>query len=173
MRRRIRATTLATGLVLPIQLVCLASPLLLAACESHHPGHAAEPATAVSPLQFAEVANPGETKGVTEYATKEGSKLGLRAPRAFPIKSVRRTTDGLGYPAIEFEIDGPQQEAFRTWTAGLIGRRLAILVDGNLLTAPMVKSALPGHGVIESGAKPWTDEEVDSIVARIQGVPPK
>jgi hypothetical protein len=114
-------------------------------------------------LQFAAVADSGEGGSATEHGN-----LLLEPPKDFGLKSVDIGRDQLGRPALQFEIVDLQREEFRRWTGTLVGRRLAVLVDGKVLTAPRVISALPGGGVVESGATPWTKEEVRALVERIR-----
>ena len=49
------------------------------------------------------------------------------------------------------------------------GRRLAIIVDGEVWSAPTIKMAIPGGKAIIQGA--FTNEEVDGV-ARVLGSPP-
>jgi hypothetical protein len=114
-------------------------------------------------LQFAAVAAPGEDGAATEHGD-----LHLEPPKTFDLKSVDVGRDGLGRPALKFEIADSQKDEFHRWTGTLVDRRLAVLVDGKVLTAPTVRSALPGGGVVESGVTPWTKEEVRALVDRIR-----
>jgi preprotein translocase subunit SecD len=121
-------------------------------------------ASATNPiLQFAEVADPGE-----EGSATENGDLRLGALKTFELKTVDVGSDSLGRPALKFEIVDSQQDEFHRWTGSLVGRRLAVLVDGKVLTAPTVRSALPGGGIVESGATPWTMEKVRALVDRIR-----
>jgi SecDF, P1 head subdomain len=149
----------------------IATSLFLASCGTGVASHATEPAASVPPLQFAEIADPGETQGIEDYARREGPMTyRLRTPRVFRLKSARRGVDENGFPAIEFEIADSQKEEFRTWTAELVDHQLAILVDGKVLTAPTVHSPVPGRGIIPLDiARNWTTQEIDALAAHIQG----
>jgi preprotein translocase subunit SecD len=118
-------------------------------------------------LQFAAEVGPGEEATAREYE-HEGEKLRLGALRAFEIKTVNVCQDDFGLPALEFEIADQQKEAFRQWTAGLVGRRLVVLVEGNVVTAAVVQSALPGRGIVGFGAQHRTQAEVRELAERIR-----
>ena len=80
----------------------------------------------------------------------------------------RAIADRFGYPALRFEIREVQKNVFESWTASLVGRELAILVDGEIVTMPRVVSPLPGEGIIEFGAKHKSAAEVRALADRIR-----
>jgi len=123
-----------------------------------------QPAPAI--LEFAVEPAPGEDVPVTRYEFN-GASLELGPKRAVRIVAARPTADDLGYPALEFEIASDQAEEFRSWTAAHLGRQLAIFVDGRIVTAPVLASALPGAGLLSFGANPWTEEQVRDLAKRL------
>jgi preprotein translocase subunit SecD len=145
--------------------------LSLIACRSESPAasNSHDHAVAKPPvLQFAEVADAGETQDVQPYDSPDGV-VRLKKPRTFTIKTARPDSDANGYPAVWFEVADSEKEMFRRWTAELVDRHLAILVDGKVVTVPKVNSALPGAGIIDFGASHKSEEEVRDIAARIRG----
>ncbi len=59
------------------------------------------------------------------------------------------TYDQMGKPQIAFELDGPGTDKFAQITRENIGRQLAIVLDGQVQTAPKINSEIPaGKGVI-------------------------
>jgi len=58
-----------------------------------------------------------------------------------------------GFPtAVRFELDqGPGREEFEKFTRGHVRHYLAIILDGQMISCPIIKSAIPGEGVIEGG----------------------
>ena len=58
-----------------------------------------------------------------------------------------------GYPtAVRFELDqGPGRQEFEKFTRGHVNHYLAIILDGQMISCPRIKSAIPGEGVIEGG----------------------
>lgn len=84
------------------------------------------------------------------------------------LESIDPDTDGLGNPAIHFELVEARQGEFGDFTESLTGRQLAIVVSGRVMTAPRVRSRLPGSGIIEGGAKGFTRAEVQELVALLR-----
>ena len=123
-----------------------------------------EPRSAI--LEFAVEAAPGEHVPVMRHEFN-GAWLELGPKRAFRIVDARPTNDDLGYPALEFEIASDQAEEFRAWTAAHLDLKLAIFVDGRVVAAPVLASALPGSGLLTFGASPWTEEQVRDLAERL------
>jgi len=66
------------------------------------------------------------------------------------IKSAMVTRDNLGRPEIAFNLDSDATEKFGRLTTDNVGRQLAVILDGELQTAPVIKSPITaGNGVIE------------------------
>jgi len=66
------------------------------------------------------------------------------------IKSAMVTRDNLGQPQIAFTLDPAAADTFGRITRDKVGRQLAIILDGELQTAPVIKSPIEGgSGVIE------------------------
>jgi SecD/SecF fusion protein len=66
--------------------------------------------------------------------------------RAFPSRKPET-----GEPVIEFEFDSVGAEKFADLTENHIGEFLAIVLDGELYSAPRINSRIAGNGVIEGG----------------------
>jgi preprotein translocase subunit SecD len=140
--------------------------LLTACAGSKHEDEAVREADERPILQFAPVAGPDDMD-VREYV-RGASKVRLAAPRTFEFQYVAATVDRLGHPALRFEVRELQKNVFESWTASLVGRELAILVDGEIVTMPRVVSPLPGEGIIEFGAARKSEAEVKSLADRIR-----
>src|SRR5262249_30267557 len=66
------------------------------------------------------------------------------------IKSAMVTRDNLGRPEIAFNLDSEGTKKFAEITSANVGKQLAIILDGELQTAPVIKSPIEaGSGVIE------------------------
>ena len=66
------------------------------------------------------------------------------------IKGAMVTRDAMGRPEINFTLDSVSTELFGKITHDNVGRQLAVILDGELQTAPVIKSAIEGgSGVIE------------------------
>jgi preprotein translocase subunit SecD len=122
------------------------------------------PAHAV--VEFARVADTGETT-VVKTVTYQGSEVRLAEVRLFKIATASPSVDQMGLPAVAFELEAAEKQAFSDWTASIENKGMVILVDGEPVMLANVNGRLPGGGVINSGAKHWTAEEVRALAARI------
>jgi hypothetical protein len=117
-------------------------------------------------LQFAAVVEPGEEPPGTEYQ-HGNEKLSLGDLRTFQIKDASLGSSAMGWPALRFEIADKQREEFSQWTASLVDRRMAVLLDGKVLWTPKVHSKLSGSGIVEFGEEHWTEDDVRKLAARL------
>lgn len=72
-----------------------------------------------------------------------------------------RDSKGL-YPAVGFEFDAIGKAQFGHLTERNIGKPLAIVLDNTLYTAPVIKSRIPGVGIVEGN---FTQEKVNDLLA--------
>jgi SecD/SecF fusion protein len=87
---------------------------------------------------------PNGTKQAEKYLVKK------KAEMIGGIKTAFVTRDTLGRPEISFTLDSAAAETFGRITSDNVGRQLAIILDGELQTSPVIKSAITGgSGVIE------------------------
>ena len=107
-----------------------------------------------------------EEPGATEY-TYEGKTVFLSPPRVYEM-TVFPTVDQLGKPALGFTPTAQKREEFGDYTESLKRKRLAVLVDGEILTLPEVNARLGNGGVIEGGRGGFTPEELTELIAKIQ-----
>ena len=82
--------------------------------------------------------------------------------RVFP------TQDNLGYPALGFEIRKDRREAFGRFTEGLTRQRMAIVLDGVVITAPNIESALYGTSLISGGIHGFTEDELRDLLVALR-----
>ena len=124
-------------------------------------------------LQFGVVAQLYEQEDASEY---EGSydDVKLRSVRTFGIKDARVYPDRQGHPAVLFVIADAEKEEFRRWTGSLVGRQMALIVDGKVVATPTIKTPLPGAGIVMDETRTWTEDEAKSFAERIrnQSKPP-
>lgn len=81
------------------------------------------------------------------------------------ISSAWPTRDNFGRPNIEFRLDAAHSDQFAEITAANIGKQLAVVLDGELQTAPVIRSELRGGGVIEGD---YSDDEARTLVNVLQ-----
>ncbi|HEV2210407.1 MAG TPA: protein translocase subunit SecD [Verrucomicrobiae bacterium] len=73
-----------------------------------------------------------------------------RAEMTGGIKSAMVTRDNLGQPEINFTLDSEHADLFGKLTRENVGRQLAVILDGELQTAPVIRSPIEGgSGVIQ------------------------
>jgi SecD/SecF fusion protein len=89
------------------------------------------------------------TKQVERYVVKRKPEM------TGGIKSAMVTRDNLGRPEIAFALDSAAADLFGRITRENVGRQLAIILDGELQTAPVIRNPIEGgNGVIEGDYSP-------------------
>jgi len=83
--------------------------------------------------------------------------------------SVAAAKDALGYPALAFLLAEDRTGAFEEFTQEIVGRRLAIALEGEVRSAPSIQAQLSGGGIIEGR---FSDEEVKGLADILEGGSP-
>ncbi len=99
--------------------------------------------------------------------SRGGLSIFLCPPLPVEVDRVFATEDGLGYPVLGFEIVEADTAQFEEATRRATGRRIAMLIGGDVITTPVINSPLPGRGVIAGGAVGFTDAEVQELLQRL------
>jgi len=91
--------------------------------------------------------------------SREGGVLLVRSKPELTGANLKQARVGLGgnsgYPEVEFELDSEGARTFDAVTAANIQRRLAIVLDGVIQSAPVINSRIPGgRGVITGTFSP-------------------
>lgn len=110
-------------------------------------------------LMTIERTQPNGSKSVESYLVKK------KADMVGGISAAWVDRDNFGRPQIEFRLDSAHSDKFAQITGANVGRQLAVILDGQLQTAPVIKSQLSGGGVIEGD---YTDEEARTLVNVLQ-----
>jgi SecD/SecF fusion protein len=104
---------------------------------------------------------PGYDLMIHSKTTQNGAKqverylVKKRAEMVGGIKTAGVTRDNIGRPQISFTLDSAAAETFGRITRENTGRQLAIILDGELQTAPVIRTAIEGgQGVIEGDYTP-------------------
>jgi len=84
------------------------------------------------------------------------------------LEGVGFAQDGMGYPAVSFEIGQAKKSAFGDFTQTNIGKGMAIVLNGEIATLATIKSKLPGGGIIEGGAGGFSKKEVQDLVSTLR-----
>ena len=83
------------------------------------------------------------------------------------LKHANVSQDQNGRPAIGFTFDGAGAQSFGEATARGIGHKFAIILDGHVLSAPVINTAIPnGNGIIEGS---FTVETASELVNELNG----
>ena len=87
----------------------------------------------------------------------------MLAEQDWGLKDVYKTTDPAGRPTVGLILDEKGAELFHQLTQANVKKSLAIVLDGEVLSAPTVRFAIPGGQCVIAGN--FTDEEVRQIMA--------
>ncbi|MEW6655352.1 MAG: protein translocase subunit SecD [Aquificota bacterium] len=88
------------------------------------------------------------------------------------LKTAYVTTDEFGMPAVGFELTDKGSQAFSEATEKNIGRRLAIVLDKRVISAPVIRSKISDRGQISGNFTPEEAKEL-AIVLRAGALPTK
>lgn len=86
------------------------------------------------------------------------------------LASIKASEESSGRPAIAFEMDQNSSAEFHKMTKEYQNRFLAILINGQVRSAPKIMSPISGKGVIVGN---FTSEEVESLVKALSVNPDK
>ncbi|MCP5022960.1 MAG: hypothetical protein GY930_14455 [bacterium] len=143
-------------------LITIVCALALFACQSS-PSDADTDTYAM--LEFRGEAS-SDAVGAQEFKFEEGSVL-LSEAKYIKVK-LYSSVDSLGLPAIGFTVADNQRENFGDYTESLKNRKLAVLVDGKIITLPQVLGRLENGGIISGGREGFTEEDVNELIASIR-----
>jgi preprotein translocase subunit SecD len=104
---------------------------------------------------------------VLVYATPDKSMTHQDPSRRWSVISARPVAQQNGERAVAFELDKRGARLFGDLTGNNTGRMLAIVLDGNVLSAPRVNSRIEGHGIIAGGPGGFTQQETDYLVSTL------
>ncbi len=108
--------------------------------------------------------NPDGTKGVTAFIVSKQRVAGLTGKN---VKNAFFTRGNLNDPRIAFRFDSEGAAAFAKLTTENIGKQMAIVLDGELYSAPFIRSPITeGSGEISGGS--MTEKEASDIAAIMQ-----
>jgi len=106
------------------------------------------------------------------YGTEVGPPLALLLPTgassAFGNRSFERvfpTQGNLDYPAIGFELTDERTGPCGDFTGKFVKRRMGIVLDSEVRSAPILNSRLGGSAILEGK---FSDAEVKDTIARLQ-----
>ncbi len=86
------------------------------------------------------------------------------------LKDARATVDNRGKPAVNFELTSEGADKFGEATAKMIGKRLAIVLDNKVMSAPVVRSRISSAGQITGDFTPQEAADL-ALVLRAGALP--
>jgi preprotein translocase subunit SecD len=104
---------------------------------------------------------------VLVYATPDKSLTHQDPSRSWSVVSAQPTALQNGERAVAFELDKRGARLFGDLTGNNTGRMLAIVLDGNVLSAPRVNGRIEGHGIIAGGAGGFTQQETEYLTSTL------
>jgi preprotein translocase subunit SecD len=102
-------------------------------------------------------------------SVSEGQQLDLaKYPPLFGGESITSSSlgnDQLGRLAINFTLDGPAAAKFATYTTANVGNQFAIVLDGTIISAPVIQSPITaGNGQITGGSAGFTASQANDLL---------
>ncbi len=107
------------------------------------------------------VAGPNADPAMTPY----GEQLFTTAMTGDVLRTALSRQDQYGQWEIGFELTGDGADQFYNYTSSHIGQQMAIVLDGVVLSAPVINAAIRDQGVI-SGQ--FTDQEAGSLAIQMR-----
>ena len=127
-----------------------------------------------SKLQIRLVLRAGEDGEADELADPSGPGQKLRVSREILLNETafasasKGASPTSGKPIVEAKLNEAGANQMEWLTSRNIGQRLAIVFNGKVLTAPMIRSTIRGALTIDGGLEGFPGDEVDRIVAAIK-----
>ena len=82
------------------------------------------------------------------------------------VASAALGTDQVGRRAVDFTLEGEGSSLFAEYTTNNVGRQFAIVLDGTIVSAPVIQSAITGgQGQITGGDTGFSRQEANNLVA--------
>ena len=85
------------------------------------------------------------------------------------LEDAYRAMDSDGRAAVGFTWNSEGKREFLQLTEKNVGRQLAVVLDGEIRSAPEIKSAIGRRGIIEGGDKGWEEKELNGLIITLKG----
>jgi len=109
----------------------------------------------------------GEVLGRSYYLVKKSSIITGR-----DLRSARRSQDEYGMPNVQFDLVPSAAQKFGEYTGSHIGTPMAIVLDGNVMSAPTIRARITDSGVIEGNYSVEEAEDL-ALILRAGALPAK
>ncbi len=94
-----------------------------------------------------------DSPGVRRYKSGE-EELVLGPPRHFTLGNARPSTDRMGYPAVSLHLLEEEHASFAKWTAEMVDRPIAFVVDDEVVSVAVVRTPMGGTFMLEGQFTP-------------------
>jgi preprotein translocase subunit SecD len=102
----------------------------------------------------------------------DGQTLQLGGSSAFQplfggdaVSSATLGTDQVGHRAVDFTLNGDAAGKFATYTSQNVGNQFAIVLDNNVISAPVIQSPITGgKGQITGGSLGFTAQDANNLI---------
>lgn len=118
-------------------------------------------------LEFALVADGGPGAFDADYTPRGGTptQLSLEPPQRFAVARADLTQDpSTGDPAVTVDFEPAAGVQFESWTGKNLERRLAVLLDGQVMLVATIQSPLSGKMMFLRASPPFTTAEARDVV---------
>jgi SecD/SecF fusion protein len=106
-------------------------------------------------------AGNAETPALVENTTPSGRRLFVDGSL---LADARRSMDEHGKAAVGFEWNSEGAKLFRDLTSPNKGRRLAVVLDGKIRSAPEIQEEIGKSGIINGGPQGWDEKELNALI---------
>jgi preprotein translocase subunit SecD len=107
-----------------------------------------------------EISAAGERPETVYYLVRKAAVV-----RGNDLRNARPTLDSNNQPAVNFQLSREGARKFGTATGENVGRRLAIILDGRVQSAPVINSRIDTDGIIEGS---FTNQEVSDLALKLR-----
>jgi preprotein translocase subunit SecD len=107
-----------------------------------------------------EISASGERPETVYYLVRKAAVV-----RGNDLRNARPTLDSNNQPAVNFQLSREGARKFGTATGENVGRRLAIILDGRVQSAPVINSRIDTDGIIEGS---FTNQEVTDLALKLR-----
>lgn len=84
------------------------------------------------------------------------------------LENAYRALDERGKAAVGFEWDSEGARKFRDLTSANVNRNLAVVLDGQIRSAPSIRSEIGKKGIIEGGDQGWNEAELTNLIVTLK-----
>jgi SecDF, P1 head subdomain len=139
-----------------VRLLLAALLLTIGACTADEP----EPVAVQPPCALSIVAIPTGQLITEDDPLPPGSQI-IASPNDFDVAATTIGDDGSGNPSVTLRLRGDAVVRFARHTANHLGDLIAVTLNGDVVTVPMIRAAIEGGEISISGGSLGADAFAD------------